>query len=52
MMYVDDTVILANNEGEIINILKVLELYCEQWKLQLNSNKTKVVVFGRGEEEL
>ena len=48
MMYADDTVILANSEEQMQNILKALELYCEQWKLEVNSSKTKVVVFSRG----
>ncbi len=48
MMYADDTVILANSEEEIKNILKALELYCEQWKLEVNNSKAKVVVFSRG----
>ncbi len=42
------TVILANNEEKMKKILKTLELYCEQWKLDANSSKTKVVVFSRG----
>lgn len=45
MMYADDTLILANSEEEMKSILKALELYCDQWKLEVNSSKTKVVVF-------
>lgn len=48
MLCADDTVILANSEDEIKNILKATELYCEQWKLEVNNSKTKVVVFSRG----
>ena len=48
MMYADDTVILANIEEQMKNILKALDLYCQQWKLEVNSSKTKVVVFSRG----
>ncbi len=47
-MYADDTIILANNEDKMKNILKNLELYCEQWKLEVYNSKTKVVVFSRG----
>ncbi len=42
------TVILANIEEENKNILKALQLHCEQWKLQVNNSKTKVVVYSRG----
>ncbi len=48
MMYADDTVILANSEEETKNILTALELYCDQWKLEVNNSKTKVVVYSRG----
>uniref|UniRef100_A0A0N7ZBB2 Reverse transcriptase domain-containing protein n=1 Tax=Scylla olivacea TaxID=85551 RepID=A0A0N7ZBB2_SCYOL len=48
MMYADDTVVLANSEEEMRNILNALELYCDKWKLEVNKNKTKIVVFSRG----
>ncbi len=48
MMYAYDTGILANSEEEMKNIVKALELYCDQWKLEVNNSKTKVVVFSRG----
>lgn len=28
--------------------VRALEKYCNQWKLDVNCNKTKIVVFGRG----
>lgn len=48
MMYADDTVILVNDEEEMVNILKALELYCEQLKLEVSDSKTNIVVFSRG----
>ena len=48
LMYADDTVILAESEQGIKNALKTLDNYCREWKLEVNSSKTKVVVFGRG----
>lgn len=46
MLYADDTVILANTEQELQNSLNLFNSYCEQWKFQVNLNKTKVVIFG------
>ena len=46
LLYADDTVILANTEQELQNSLNLFNSYCEQWKLQVNLNKTKVVIFG------
>ena len=46
MLYADDTVIPANTEQELQNSLNLFNSYCEQWKLQVNLNKTKVVIFG------
>ena len=46
LFYADDTVILANTEQELQNSLNIFNSYCEQWKLQVNLNKTKVVIFG------
>ncbi len=48
MMYADDTVVLADSEEAMKNIFKALELYCDQWKLEVNNSKTKAVVFSRG----
>ena len=45
LLYADDTVILDNTEQELQNSLNLSNSYCE-WKLQVNLNKTKVVIFG------
>lgn len=43
LMYGDDTVIVADSEEIIVNALKDMEKYCEEWKLDINSTKTKVI---------
>jgi len=47
LMYADDTVILANDEKSLQKALNELSEYCKIWKLQVNCNKTKILVFGR-----
>ena len=48
LLYADDTVILAENETELQKALDALEEYCNIWQLQVNLNKTKIIIFSRG----
>ena len=48
LLYADDTVILAETEKELQLALDSLEEYCSLWNLQVNLDKTKVVIFSRG----
>lgn len=48
LMYADDTVIMGQSEQGLHQVLRVLEKYCTQWKLDINCNKTNVIVFGTG----
>ncbi len=47
-MYADDTVVLCDSEEGMKQALVALCTYCNEWKLKLNCNKTKAVVFSRG----
>ena len=47
LLYADDTVILAENAADMQNSLKVFEEYCSKWKLSLNVDKTKIIIFSR-----
>ena len=48
LLYADDTVILAESETELQKALDALELYCKLWQLQVNLDKTKIIIFSRG----
>ena len=48
LLYADDAVILAGNELDLQRSLDCLQRYCETWKLTLNTDKTKVIVFRKG----
>lgn len=48
ILYADDTVILAKTPDDLQNALNEFHLYCEQWKLTVNINKTKILVFSKG----
>ena len=45
ILYADDTVILSESKDGLQKALDIFESYCEIWKLQVNVNKTKVMIF-------
>ena len=47
LLYADDTVIFSETREEMQNMLDVFTDYCKQWKLYVNIDKTKVVVFSK-----
>lgn len=46
LLFADDTIILAKTAHEFQKCLNDFDLYCKTWKLQINTQKTKVMVFG------
>ena len=48
MLYADDTVVMAESTDDLQRALNATYSYCDRWKLTVNTNKTKVVVFSRG----
>ena len=45
LLYADDLIILAESEVELQAIINSLYNYCNNWSLNINLNKSKVVVF-------
>ena len=45
LLYADDTVIFSNDQGDFQECLNAFNEYCEMWKLTINYNKTKIIVF-------
>ena len=45
MLFADDMVILGKDINDLQNSLELLERYCDRWGLQVNTEKTKIVVF-------
>lgn len=52
LLYADDTVLLADSEKELQQLLDCLETYCNENKLTVNGTKTKVMVFCRSRARL
>ena len=45
LMYADDIVLFSETEDGLQSGLNVLHDYCQKWKLTVNTQKTKIVIF-------
>ena len=45
LLYADDIVCLTGNEINLQEMINVIKEWCEKWRLELNTDKTKVVHF-------
>ena len=48
LLYADDTIVLAKSEQELQCALNAVSDYCKRWYLNVNIDKTKIVIFSRG----
>ena len=48
LMYADDLILLAETEKGLQNQIIKLNIFCDRWNLSINSKKTKVMTFNRG----
>ena len=48
LLYADDTVICSESPEMLQEALNRMSEYCDLWKLQVNVQKTKIMVFSRG----
>ena len=49
LLYVDDTIILAESPSQFLKALDALNYYCNKWELKVNVDKTKAMIFSKGE---
>ncbi len=45
MLFADDMVILGSNQHDLQHSLALLKIYCDKWGLEVNTEKSKIVVF-------
>ena len=45
LLFADDMVILGKTPAELQNSLDLLHTYCDTWGLEVNAEKTKIMVF-------
>jgi hypothetical protein len=49
ILYADDTVLLSESANDLQKQLDSMSEYCNLWKLRVNIEKSKVMVFSRGQ---
>ena len=47
LLYADDIVLLSESQDGLQNSLDILDTFCKKWKLHININKTKTMVFNK-----
>ena len=45
LLYADDIVIFSESENGLQKGLDILNEYCQRWKLSVNPNKSKIIIF-------
>ena len=45
LLYADDTIIFSDNKDDFQKGLDAFHEYCQMWKLQVNYDKTNIIVF-------
>ena len=48
LIYADDILLLSESKGDLQSCLNSLQTYCDHWKLKINTDKTKVMIFSAG----
>ena len=46
LLYADDTILISDNPDDLQKNLNAFSNYCNEWKLKVNIQKTKIVIFG------
>ena len=52
LMYADDTIIMSSTKEGLQKAINQMCRYCKTWNLKMNSDKTKVTVFGQQKREM
>lgn len=50
LLYADDTVIMSDSAEDLQNALYAYDYYCRRWKMHVNYDKTKILIFSKGKE--
>ena len=47
-MYADDTILISESAEDLQYMLNIFANYCNQWKLKINIDKSKILIFSKG----
>ncbi len=45
LLYTDDICLIAESEADLHTLLEIVDRWCEQWRMQVNQDKSNVVHF-------
>jgi hypothetical protein len=48
ILYADDTVLMSESSSNLQTLLDKFYLYCDTWKMKVNVDNTRIVVFSKG----
>jgi len=48
LLFADDAVLFAHTQEALQSLLNDLQYYCTTWKLKVNTNTTKIMIFKNG----
>ena len=51
-MFADDLALFADSPAGLQHSLIILEQFCQQWKLNINAQKSKVLIFSKAKLKL
>lgn len=51
ILYADDTVIVSETQQGLQSALHTYHEYCNEWRLTVNTDKSKIVVFSKGRQQ-
>ena len=52
LAYADDIVLLSTSKEGLQKAIDTVQQYCTDWRLKMNSSKTKTMVFSRGNQKI
>lgn len=51
LLYADDLILFSESVKGLQSCLNKLSVYCSKWKLKINTNKTKIMIFSKGKRK-
>jgi hypothetical protein len=48
LLYADDLILLSTSKQGLQTCLDKLQLFCDQWCLEVNTDKTRIIIFNKG----
>ena len=47
LLYADDLILISEKPSGLQHCLNALEVYCEEWGLNINTKKTRIMIFSK-----